>query len=110
MFPIGQFTKVQIRNLAKSVDLATQNRRDSQGLCFLGQIKFSEFIREHLGNMPGEIIDIDSGDVMGEHQGFLLLHHWTASGTRVIRRPLVCGEKRYPEKSGLHFSSTYDGR
>jgi len=70
LFPIGKLTKAQVRDLAKKHDLPTQSRRDSQGLCFLGQIKFSDFIKEHLGVRKGEIIEIDSGETLGEHNGY----------------------------------------
>ncbi len=70
LFPLGRFTKKQVRDLAAQYDLATQKRRDSQGLCFLGQIKFSDFIKQHLGELPGEIINIDTDQVLGEHKGY----------------------------------------
>ncbi|RMG22937.1 MAG: tRNA 2-thiouridine(34) synthase MnmA [Methanobacteriota archaeon] len=70
LFPIGEYTKAQVRELAKKFGLPTQNRRDSQGLCFLGQIKFSDFIKEHLGVLKGDIIDIDRGEKVGEHNGY----------------------------------------
>ena len=70
LFPLGSFTKAQVRDLAKKYDLPTQSRRDSQGLCFLGQIKFSDFIKEHVGILKGDIIEIDSGEKLGEHNGY----------------------------------------
>jgi tRNA-specific 2-thiouridylase len=45
-------------------------RRDSQGICFLGQIKFKEFIKHHLGEIEGDIVDIDSGKFLGKHPGY----------------------------------------
>lgn len=69
-FPLGSYNKKQVRELAKKFDLPTQSRRDSQGLCFLGQIKFSDFIKEHLGVLPGDIIELDSGERLGEHNGY----------------------------------------
>lgn len=70
LFPIGEYTKAQVRDLAAKYDLPTQDRRDSQGLCFLGQIRFSDFIKEHLGVMKGDLIEIDTGEKMGEHNGY----------------------------------------
>ena len=70
LFPLGELRKAQVRELAREFDLPTQNRRDSQGLCFLGQIRFSDFVREHLGVLKGEIVDADSGEVLGEHDGY----------------------------------------
>ena len=70
LFPIGKFNKSEIRELAENSDLPNKARKDSQGICFLGQIKFAEFIKHHLGVMKGEIVDIDTGKVMGEHDGY----------------------------------------
>jgi tRNA (5-methylaminomethyl-2-thiouridylate)-methyltransferase len=70
LFPIGKYKKTEIRKLAEKFDLPTMARRDSQGICFLGQIKFKEFIKHHLGEIEGEIVDIDSRNVMGKHPGY----------------------------------------
>ncbi len=70
LFPIGNLQKKEVRNLAQKFDLPTSGRKDSQGICFLGQIKFKEFIKHHLGENPGKIIDVDSGNLMGEHPGY----------------------------------------
>ena len=70
LFTIGKFKKNEIRKLAENYKLATMSRRDSQGICFLGQIKFKEFVKHHLGEIEGEIIDIDSNKVLGKHPGY----------------------------------------
>ena len=70
LFPIGRFNKTEIRELAEKADLPNKSRKDSQGICFLGQIKFTDFIKHHLGVKRGEIINIDTGKVMGEHDGY----------------------------------------
>ena len=69
-FPIGNFKKDEIRKLASEFDLPNKKRKDSQGICFLGQIKFNDFIKHHLGEKKGEIINIDNGKIMGEHNGY----------------------------------------
>lgn len=69
-FPVGKFNKTEIRNLADKFDLPNKSRKDSQGICFLGQVKFAEFIKHHLGIKKGEIVDITSGKIMGEHDGY----------------------------------------
>jgi tRNA-specific 2-thiouridylase len=70
LFPIGQYTKVQVRVLAKTRDLPNQNRKDSQGLCFLGKIRFREFLRYHLGEKKGPLIELETRKKVGEHDGF----------------------------------------
>jgi len=70
LYPLGEYTKSDIRRLAEKFNLPNQNRKDSQGLCFLGKIKFSEFIESHLGIKEGKIIDYDTGRILGKHNGF----------------------------------------
>ena len=70
MFPIGDLTKEQVRALAAQLDLPNQARRDSQGICFLGKIKYSEFVRHHLGEREGDIVERATGKVLGRHQGY----------------------------------------
>lgn len=68
-FPIGIYQKHQVRELAEKYNLPSQSRKDSQGLCFLGKIKYSDFIKAHLGENPGNIVDFDTQKVIGQHKG-----------------------------------------
>lgn len=70
MFPIGQYTKPQVRELASKFNLPTSNRKDSQGICFLGKIKYNDFIKFHLGESEGEIRIIETNEVIGKHKGY----------------------------------------
>lgn len=70
MFPIGKYAKAEVRELARKFNLPTKDRKDSQGICFLGKIKYRDFIREHLGEKKGEIRNLKTDEVMGEHQGY----------------------------------------
>lgn len=83
LFPIGTYKKKQIRELACNYDLPNMIRKDSQGICFLGKIKFSDFIKHHLGELEGEIIDIDTNKVMGKHKGFYFYTIGQRSGLRL---------------------------
>ena len=69
-FPLGELKKSEVREKAHQYDLPNMDRKDSQGICFLGQIKFNDFVKHHLGELKGEIIDIDTGNKMGEHSGY----------------------------------------
>mmetsp|Transcript_103564 Transcript_103564/g.194955 ORF Transcript_103564/g.194955 Transcript_103564/m.194955 type:complete len:788 (+) Transcript_103564:41-2404(+) len=73
MFPIGEFQKSKVRDLASEFDLPTKARKDSQGLCFLGKLKWNEFLDHYLEEVPGEIRKLETGEVVGEHRG--LFHH-----------------------------------
>jgi tRNA U34 2-thiouridine synthase MnmA/TrmU len=70
MFPLGCLTKPQVRALAVAAGLATSGRKDSQGICFLGKVKFGEFVKEHLGVWAGPLVEAESGRVVGLHDGY----------------------------------------
>lgn len=70
MFPLGNMTKAEVREIAKEVNLPNASRKDSQGICFLGKINYSDFIARHLGEKEGPIIDISNGKKIGSHRGY----------------------------------------
>ena len=70
MFPIGNLPKGEVRRIDQEVHMPNAYRKDSQGICFLGQINYNDFIRRHLGVKKGPIIEIETGKKLGEHNGF----------------------------------------
>lgn len=70
MFPIGNMPKNEVRELAISANMPNAYRKDSQGICFLGKINYNDFIKRHLGEKTGNIIEIETGRKIGEHKGF----------------------------------------
>lgn len=70
MFPIGDIPKSQVREIAIATQMPNAYRRDSQGICFLGKINYNDFIRRHLGEKKGPIIELETGKKIGEHKGF----------------------------------------
>ena len=70
IFPIGNLPKEDVRRIAEEAHLPNAHRRDSQGICFLGQIDYNDFIRRHLGERPGPIIELETGRKLGEHRGY----------------------------------------
>ena len=70
IFPIGNMPKEEVRRIAEEAHLPNAHRRDSQGICFLGQIDYNDFIRRHLGERPGPIIELETGRKLGEHRGY----------------------------------------
>jgi tRNA-specific 2-thiouridylase len=68
LFPIGHLTKVKVRAEAEKRNLLVAKKADSQGICFIGDINVDEFVQEHLGEKPGEVLDVD-GNVIGSHRG-----------------------------------------
>ena len=71
VFPVGQITKPQVRELARRFGLPNAEKKDSQGICFIGQVKMSDFLRHYLPDNPGDIVDIH-GRVLGRHDGLHL--------------------------------------
>jgi len=69
LFPIGHLEKSRVRELAEEWQLVNRHRPDSQGLCFLGKVKFDAFLASYLGEKPGPILDASTGDVLGQHKG-----------------------------------------
>ena len=70
MFPIGCLAKAAVRGVAEALALGTRARADSQGICFLGKVHFSQFVRAHLGEAEGALLEAESGANLGVHQGF----------------------------------------
>ena len=69
LFPIGHLEKTEVRQLAEDFQLPNRNRPDSQGLCFLGKVKFRDFMQIHLGEKFGDLVDAVTGEIIGEHHG-----------------------------------------
>ena len=70
MFPIGDLPKSKVREIAIETRMPNAYRKDSQGICFLGKINYNDFIRRHLGEKKGSIIEIETGRKLGEHNGY----------------------------------------
>ena len=68
-FPIGGMPKPAVRAHAERLYLPNRARKDSQGICFLGQLNYDGFLRDHLGEEPGEIREHESGKLIGTHRG-----------------------------------------
>ena len=70
LFPIGHLYKTEVRQLAKKFDLPNQDRKDSQGICFLGKLKFAEFVKFHLGEKIGDLVEFETNKILGQHNGY----------------------------------------
>jgi tRNA-uridine 2-sulfurtransferase len=82
-FPIGHIAKPEVRALAQRHGFSNANRKDSQGICFLGKVKINDFLRSYIPDLPGPIVDL-SGRVLGEHRG---IHHYTIGQRKGIGIP-----------------------
>ncbi|WP_372597510.1 tRNA 2-thiouridine(34) synthase MnmA [Amphritea sp.] len=91
LFPVGELEKPEVRRLAEQHDLITHNKKDSTGICFIGERRFSDFLKQYLPAQPGKI-ETPEGDVIGQHQG--LMYHTIGQ-----RQGLgIGGLKDYPEE------------
>lgn len=70
MFPLGTLDKSEVREIAIKAALPNAKRKDSQGICFLGKIDYSDFLSRKLGEKSGSVIDIATGKKIGTHRGF----------------------------------------
>jgi len=72
LFPVGELEKPEVRRLAEQHDLITHDKKDSTGICFIGERKFTDFLKQYLPAQPGNI-ETDTGDIIGKHNG--LMYH-----------------------------------
>lgn len=70
VFPVGELPKSRVRELAIECRMPNAYRKDSQGICFLGKINYNDFIRRHLGERPGPIVELETGRKLSEHRGY----------------------------------------
>ncbi len=71
LFPVGDLVKDEVRKIALEYDLITAKKKDSTGICFIGERNFKEFLKNYLPSKPGDVIDIDTMQKVGEHQGLM---------------------------------------
>ena len=69
LFPIGHYMKDEVRQIAEREHLVNAKRKDSQGICFLGKIKYNDYIKRYLGENPGDVLELETGKKIGEHKG-----------------------------------------
>ncbi|MBE3596905.1 MAG: tRNA 2-thiouridine(34) synthase MnmA [Hydrogenibacillus sp.] len=80
LFPIGDYTKDAVRRMAREAGLATAEKKDSTGICFIGERDFRAFLKTYLPAQPGEIVNVDDGKVLGRHEGLMYYTYGQRSG------------------------------
>jgi tRNA-specific 2-thiouridylase len=91
-FPIGHLPKPELRALAREAGLTTADKKDSQGICFIGEVKMQDFLRQYVPDQPGPIVRADDGRLLGEHRG---LHYFTLGQRKGIGIPSNTDNKAY---------------
>ncbi|CAT04780.1 tRNA-specific 2-thiouridylase mnmA [Mesomycoplasma conjunctivae] len=69
LFPLGDYTKDQVRKIAFEQNLITHDKKDSTGICFIGERRFSDFLQNYIPSQPGNIVDITTQKIVGRHVG-----------------------------------------
>ena len=109
LFPIGHLDKPTVREIAKKNNLITASKKDSTGICFIGERNFSKFLTNYLPNIPGDIINIETKEVMGKHIGLMYYTIGQRRGLHVggtTNRLYVVGKNL--EKNILYVSDDED--
>jgi tRNA-specific 2-thiouridylase len=92
LFPIGDLAKPEVRRLARDAGLATADKKDSQGICFIGEVKMADFLTAFVPESPGPIVRASDGRELGRHRG---LHYYTLGQRRGMRVPSNSQGERY---------------
>ena len=95
IFPVGDLTKDEVRKIAAKIHLKTANKKDSTGICFIGERNFQKFLHNYLQPNPGNIEDVETKEVIGRHTGLM---NYTIGQRRNVglsgdlKRHYVCGK------------------
>lgn len=129
MFPLGEMEKSEVRRLAEEANLATAHKKDSTGICFIGEKNFRQFLSQYLPAQPGKMVTLD-GEIKGEHNGLMYYtigqrkglgiggngktnEPWFVIGKNLAKNELIVGQGFHHENlyadtlkaSQIHFTS-----
>jgi len=82
LFPVGEIDKLEVRTIAEQQGFITHNKKDSTGICFIGERRFKDFLESYLPAQPGNIRSID-GDVVGQHDGLMFYTMGQRQGLKI---------------------------
>jgi tRNA-specific 2-thiouridylase len=107
MFPLAGLHKREVREMASRLNMPSAHRRDSQGICFLGKINYNQFIRQFTGERKGRIIELETGTLLGHHNGYWFHTIGQRKGLGLSQGPwFVVGKDT--EENILYVSKGYD--
>jgi tRNA-specific 2-thiouridylase len=107
VFPIGELMKSEVRELASEFDLPNKDRKDSQGICFLGKIEFRDFLKHHLGVEKGDFIEFETNKKIGEHDGYWYYTIGQRKGIHLSGGPWYVVKKDIPSNT-VFISNKFD--
>lgn len=102
-FPLGEWHKPEVREFARAQGLPNAERKDSQGICFLGKVNINDFLSRYIEDRPGPIRHAIDGRLLGEHRG---LHHFTLGQRKGIGVPSNSDFDKYVVVSKDFVSNT----
>lgn len=85
LFPVGDLEKPEVRKLAKKFDLVTADKKDSQGLCFIGKIDMKDFLKSFIESKEGDVLD-ENGKVVGKHDGAMFFTLGERHGFSILEK------------------------
>ena len=95
LFPLGEYTKPKVREIAQNIGLNVAHKKDSTGICFIGERHYQDFIKNYLKPNPGDIVNVETKKVIGRHTGLM---NYTIGQRRNVglsgdtKRHYVCGK------------------
>ncbi|CAF1261899.1 unnamed protein product [Didymodactylos carnosus] len=95
IFPLAELTKLEVRTLAKNHGLTNHARKDSTGICFIGERNYAQFLQNYLPKKTGHFIDVSTNKIVGEHQGYAFYTIGQNKGLNLggcVERYFVCGK------------------
>ena len=106
IFPLADIEKHEVRDIAKKLGLSTAEKKDSTGICFIGERNFRKFLKEYLPAKKGEIRTLD-GEVVGEHEGLMYYTIGQRRGLNIGGKHGGNGERWYVLKKDLENNILY---
>jgi len=107
MFPVGNLMKHEVRSIAHKIGLPSAHRRDSQGICFLGKVNYTDFLRKFIGEKEGKIVELETGKILGKHKGFWFHTIGQRKGLGLSQGPWFV-VKKDTEENIIYVSNGYD--
>jgi tRNA-specific 2-thiouridylase len=109
LFPLESLTKSEVRAIAKKINLPNADKKDSQGICFIGDLDVQSFLRKYISKDSGKIIDIDTGKEVGQHDGIYFYTEGQREGLGIggAAKPYYVARKD-PEKNILYVAMGRD--
>lgn len=92
IFPVGQLTKTEVRKLARKLKLPNADKKDSQGLCFMGKVDVNDFLSHYVKTEPGNVLN-EHGEIIGRHPGALFFTIGERHGFTIVNK--TSDERRY---------------